>query len=154
MAVDGRIEVTTQVQIGQSRSHLLYLHMIASQFATAIGMARKDSEDVVRAVTDVCQYSAKTGAPADSSLTVGLVPSGTSLTVEIRGFLSSLEPVYVLTDAPRGLESLCRFVDTVEVVREDAGDMVRLTKYIRKPENAAAVSIQGLSVLQTSGLQS
>lgn len=145
--------MTTQVQIGQGRSHLTYLRIITSQFATGLGMARKDSEDVFRAVTDVCQYSAKGSSSDGPGILVSLDQSGACMIVELRGFPTNFEAERSANGAPRGLESVCRFVDCIEIVREDDGDMVRLTKYVKKPENAVK-TIQNLSALRSSGLNS
>lgn len=125
----------------------MYLRIIASQFASGAGMARKDSEDVVRAIADICQHSSRTEA---STITVSFSVSGASVIAEMRGFSANFEASRIT--APRGLEAACRFVDGVEVVREEDGDMVRLTKYVNRPVNPTAISIPSVSRLSGSGI--
>jgi hypothetical protein len=110
-------------------------------------MARKDTEDIVKAITDVCQHSWKASSSSLSQLVVGLSISGACMIAEMRGFSANLEATRA--GAPQGLESLCRFVDMVEVVREEGGDMVRLTKYVNRPMNPAAITMPTLANLSS-----
>lgn len=112
-------------------------------------MARKDSEDMIRAIGDVLQSASRpASSPETSSLEVCLSLSGASVVVEVRGFRRNLDPVR--PGVPQGLETLCRFVDSVEVVREEAGDLVRLTKLVSPASNQAVAGIP--SIAKLSGL--
>ena len=151
--MDGRKQLTTEVQIRKSRSHLLHLNKILSLIASGLGMSRKDIEETETMVNEVCMTSIERTPDAQENLSVKLTTHDTHMTVEITD--RSTEFDLVCTEGLSGdynrfgnLERFCHLVDGLDFIRGEMGTTIRITKYANKLADLAHLSSLGTTSLQ------
>lgn len=145
----------TEVQIGKSLLHLMYLRKIVHGIAVGLGMCRKDVEETEAVVNEVCLSSIDSAVePQFDNLSIKLIADGELMTVEITDRSAGLDH---LREAGWGsdpaslarLDSICQLVDRVEFIRESEGTTIRITKSASQP---TAALIPHLPVLETTAV--
>ena len=156
-AIDGKSEMTTEVQIKKHRSHLPLLRLVVSCISEKLGLSRKDIEETKNAVSEVCSESINMASDcADENLSIKLSTHGTDMTVEItdmspkaRASAEGLTGDNVYSNV---LERICHLADDVELLGEEAGATIRIRKCARQPASSEAAGY--VTVLGTATPQS
>jgi len=133
----------TEVQLSNSRLHFQYLRRIICEMGNSAGLARRDAEDMGKAVLDVCQHSFRaTENSVDSRLSVMLGTEVAAITADIidRNLITTASgdsfdgKVY-----HSGLNLADGLVDSVELIRGIEETTIRLKKM--KSEMAAGTML-------------
>lgn len=148
--------MTTEVQLGNNRLHLQYLRRVVSVMSAGLGMPRRDTEDIHRAIAEVCVSSMKSSET--DSVSVSLTPCGTYFMAEITNRSVDLsafaeEQRQYSEIYSRTIEGIMHLVDTVEVLHREDGVAVRLIKYVKKMEVAAGAAVPGVMALGLGGVK-
>jgi len=149
-----------ELQLTYSRSHIQYMHTVLSSLGGNIGMSRKETEDMAKAVSEVFMASGKRIPNHDDiKVSVLLRTVGSSMTAEIMDRCTIIEPApsgecFDDNGYCEGMEHVCRLVDSLEFERSCDGIMIRLTKSAGQIDRSNAHSTVQISALSPTGFQS
>ena len=156
--MDGKNEVTTEVQIRRNHFHLSHLRKVVSCTAGWLGMSCKRIEETENAVSEICSSSLDVARDCqDENLTVRLSTHGTFMVVEItdpsasQASGSSEQRTRDYSDALQRIDGL---VDSVEFAGTDDGTTIRIVKHAGEQEPAPARKTPYVPALGTTASQS
>lgn len=150
-------DMTTEVQIGQNRIHLLHLRKVISRIAPLAGLSRKETQDTQDAVCEACvDRIAATPEDGNVAVAVKLSADDSGFTVEITGPSGNpADPPDTGhgSDPPDALATVRRLVDRAEVSRENGVLNIRLVKCARKASGRSVKSPAYLAAAGSTSLQ-